>query len=96
MRERSTGVAVHPLYRGRGIAGTMMERILEEAEARGITTQLLEVRESNRTAIALYKNQGFCVTGRRDGYYAGFGRKCAVDAARKQSDKEAGENIGNG
>ena len=71
-------VAVHPLYRGRGIAGTMMERILEEAEARGITTQLLEVRESNRTAIALYKNQGFCVTGRRDGYYADSGENALL------------------
>ncbi len=71
-------MAVHPLYRGRGIAGTMMERILEEAEARGITTQLLEVRESNRTAIALYKNQGFCVTGRRDGYYADSGENALL------------------
>ena len=71
-------MAVHPLYRGRGIAGTMMEHILAEAETRGIRTQLLEVRESNRTAIALYKNQGFRVTGRRDGYYADSGENALL------------------
>ncbi len=81
-------VAVHPLYRGRGIAGVMMERILSEAEERGVTTQLLEVRESNRTAIALYKNQGFRVTGRREGYYAESGENALL--MRRESAENPG------
>lgn len=67
-------VAVHPLYRARGIADRMMELLLTAAEQKGIKTQFLEVRESNRQAIALYKNHGFSVIGKRDGYYAETGK----------------------
>ena len=71
-------VAVHPLYRGRKIAEALMRHILEGAEERGVTTQLLEVREANRTAIALYKNLGFRVTGKREGYYAETGENALM------------------
>ena len=52
----------------------MMELLLTAAEQKGIKTQFLEVRESNRQAIALYKNHGFSVIGKRDGYYAETGK----------------------
>ena len=71
-------VAVRPLYRARGIADRMMELLLTAAEQKGIKTQFLEVRESNRQAIALYKNHGFSVIGKRDGYYAETGENALI------------------
>ena len=71
-------MAVHPLYRARGIADRMMDLLLEAAEEKGAKIQFLEVREANRQAIALYKNHGFSVVGRRDGYYAETGENALL------------------
>ena len=71
-------VAVHPLYRARGIADRMMDLLLEAAEEKGVKIQFLEVREANRQAIARYKNHGFSVVGRRDGYYAETGENALL------------------
>ncbi len=71
-------VAVHPLYRARGIADRMMDLLLDAAEGKGVKIQFLEVREANRQAIALYKNHGFSVVGRRDGYYAETGENALL------------------
>lgn len=81
-------VAVHPLYRGRGIADHMMEMVIENAEAGGIASLMLEVREANRSAIALYKSHGFIVEGKRDGYYAETGEN-ALLMRRNSPDKKA-------
>lgn len=76
-------VAVHPGYRGRGIADRMMDMVTACADSMGIRSLMLEVREANRSAIALYKNHGFLVEGKREGYYAATGenallmRRCA-------------------
>ena len=82
-------VAVHPLYRGRGIAGDMLDLVLKDAEKSGIGDITLEVREANRTAIALYKNHGFAVEGRRQGYYAATGENALL---MRRKGKEAPEN----
>ena len=71
-------VAVHPLYRGRGIADRMMTMLCEAAESFGVVSLFLEVREANRSAIALYKNHGFCVMGKREGYYAETGENALL------------------
>ncbi len=71
-------VAVHPLYRGRGIADHMMTALMEESRYRGAASLYLEVREANRSAIALYKNHGFRVTGKREGYYAETGENALL------------------
>ena len=71
-------VAVHPLYRGRGIADHMMDMLIENAESNGIVSLMLEVREANRSAIALYKNHAFIVEGKRDGYYAETGENALL------------------
>lgn len=71
-------VAVHPLYRGRGIADHMMDMLIESSEAQGIASLMLEVREANRSAIALYKSHGFNVEGKRDGYYAETGENALL------------------
>lgn len=62
-------VAVAPAYRRRGIARVLLERLLEitgDDPRRGLT---LEVRVSNRAAIALYEGLGFERRGIRRGYY---------------------------
>ena len=62
-------VAVDPAFRGRGLAGQMLDAVLIEFGARGVTTAFLEVRESNEAARALYGSRGFKEIGRRRAYY---------------------------
>jgi len=45
-------VAVEPSFRGKGLAGQMLDAVLIELRARGVRTAFLEVRESNRAARA--------------------------------------------
>ena len=62
-------VAVDPRFQRRGIATQLLERLFEltaDDERRGYT---LEVRVSNRDAIALYEKLGFEPRGVRRGYY---------------------------
>jgi ribosomal-protein-alanine N-acetyltransferase len=62
-------VAVEPSFRGKGLAGQMLDAVLIELRARGVRTAFLEVRESNRAARALYGSRGFTEIGRRHRYY---------------------------
>jgi ribosomal-protein-alanine N-acetyltransferase len=47
----------------------LLSELLDWGGERGLTTALLEVRESNLGAQRLYAGQGFEVTGVRRGYY---------------------------
>ncbi len=59
-------IAVHPDYRRCGIA----RALLEQAHENGLgSTFLLEVRESNVGAIALYQGLGYVQVGYRKRYY---------------------------
>lgn len=62
-------LAVHPGYRGRGIARDLLGRLLTTADASHCTEVLLEVRADNSAAIALYESHGFEVIARRASYY---------------------------
>jgi len=62
-------IAVHPDYRGRGFGKGILSVTLNEMRASGIRTVTLEVRESNLTALGLYKSFGFQVVSRRRDYY---------------------------
>lgn len=64
-----TNLAVHPVWRGQGVARTLLGMILEDARRRRLTHAFLEVRPSNSEARGLYESFGFKVTGRRTGYY---------------------------
>lgn len=63
-------VAVHPDYRGLGVADRMLQVLLEEGAAKGITEYTLEVRVSNAPAIRLYERHGFVKEGVRPGFYS--------------------------
>src|ERR1700730_8937734 len=52
-------VAVEPKFRGRGLAGQMLDAVLIELGGLGVRTAFLEVRESNTAALALYGSRGF-------------------------------------
>ncbi|WP_337288403.1 ribosomal protein S18-alanine N-acetyltransferase [Candidatus Methylomirabilis sp.] len=62
-------IAVHPRYRGRGVASQLLEEMLGRAHAKGVTVGYLEVRASNEAAAALYKGYGFRPISRRRNYY---------------------------
>ncbi len=52
-----------------GIGTKLVQDVLLRAEARGATSVLLEVRESNLAARRLYEKLGFSEKGRRSNYY---------------------------
>ena len=62
-------VAVEPNFRGKGLAGQMLDALLIELGARGVRKAFLEVRESNAAARALYGSRGFTEIGQRRAYY---------------------------
>jgi ribosomal-protein-alanine N-acetyltransferase len=72
-------VAVHPDYRGQGLASALMQAALDSMRSGGAVRCELEVRASNGRAIALYNRNGFVRDGVRAGYYPGeAGREDAV------------------
>lgn len=64
-----TNVAVAEEFRGRGIGGALVRSMQQEAGALGINQIFLEVRESNETAIRVYRAAGFEEIGVRRGFY---------------------------
>jgi ribosomal-protein-alanine N-acetyltransferase len=62
-------IAIHPDRRRAGLAGTLVTHALEMARAAGCTLATLEVRRSNRPAIALYERAGFRTVATRAAYY---------------------------
>ena len=62
-------IAVHPDWRRRGIAQSLIECLVVELKNRGSEARMLEVRASNAPAIALYEKLGFRQVGRRPNYY---------------------------
>jgi ribosomal-protein-alanine N-acetyltransferase len=62
-------LAVHPLYRRRGIGRQLLLTAMRESAAQGAVSAKLEVREHNQIAINMYRKLGFEVVGRRKRYY---------------------------
>lgn len=81
-----TNLAVHPGWRRRGVARTLLGDILEDARRRGLTMAFLEVRPTNHEARGLYEHFGFRVIGQRKGYYVDTGE----DALIMEADLTAG------
>jgi ribosomal-protein-alanine N-acetyltransferase len=55
--------------RRRGLGRRLLQRLVDDAIGVGAEQCFLEVRESNRAAIALYLREGFAPVARRAGYY---------------------------
>ena len=63
-------VATHPEHRRRGVASALLKTLIEHARSDRARLVLLEVRRTNRAAIALYRAHGFSAMGVRRHYYA--------------------------
>ena len=62
-------IAVDPAHRREGTGTALLEAAITAAHSRSAKTIYLEVRESNRAAIAFYVKHGFSKTAERRGYY---------------------------
>jgi [ribosomal protein S18]-alanine N-acetyltransferase len=62
-------VAVHPLYRTRGVGASLMREALREAREGRAVAVTLEVRRSNIGGRRLYASFGFEEVGARPNYY---------------------------
>ena len=66
-------------WQRRGLGRELLNYVLKLARDTGAGKILLEVRPSNRAAIALYSSAGFAEIALRRGYYpAGSGREDAI------------------
>ena len=57
------GVAIHPLFTGRGLGQQMMKAIIEYAISNGYLRIELSVAVNNEKAISVYKKVGFAKEG---------------------------------
>lgn len=62
-------VGVAPSAQGRGVARALLSRLLEGVDTDGVSHTMLEVREDNYGAQALYTRLGFDIISRRPRYY---------------------------
>ena len=62
-------IATLPSHRGKGYSNTLMEALIKTAKESKKDKILLEVRQSNAPAIALYEKFGFKTDGVRKNYY---------------------------
>ncbi len=69
-------IAVAPEQRRRGIASLLIEAALDRIDPDEPVT--LEVRPTNRSAIALYESSGFNSYGLRKGYYPDNGEDALI------------------
>jgi ribosomal-protein-alanine N-acetyltransferase len=73
-------LAIHPAQRRRGISRQLLSTALTQARSQGAGVVWLEVRPSNRAALALYQSFGFAEVGVRPGYYTDNGEDALIYA----------------
>lgn len=83
-------LAVKFEFRRQGLAYSLMTLMKEIAEQVEIKRQTLEVRESNRGAINLYRKCGFVVKGKRSQYYTDTCEDALVMWAEGQQEEQNG------
>lgn len=62
-------IVVDEPYRNMGIAGELLDIVYDMARDHHVSKIHLEVRKTNRAAIALYEREGFEHVGERRGFY---------------------------
>ena len=72
-------ICVAPEWQHRGYGRFLLDHFIDLARERGAEQMFLEVRMSNRAAMALYHKRGFNEVGTRKNYYPGpTGREDAL------------------
>ncbi len=79
-------IAVDPAYQGRGLGELLLAAMLQRSIHLGGEYSVLEVRESNATAQALYRKYEYQVVGRRRGYYRNDGEDALLMEVRPLDD----------
>ncbi len=80
-------LCVRPESQGKGLGRRVLLFLMDAARRQGADSLFLEVRPSNRAALALYRRLGFNEIGERRGYYpAERGREDALVLARSLDD----------
>jgi len=64
-----TAIAVHPHHRRIGLAQIVLSSLFLKASNAGCERATLEVKSTNKAALALYKSSGFKTAGYRPNYY---------------------------
>ena len=64
-----TNIAIKPEFQRQGLGETIFNEMFKMMEMRNVRYYYLEVRESNKAALALYSKLGFSTIGIRKGYY---------------------------
>lgn len=86
-------LVVSKAHQGQGIGTRMLTLWLKQLRAQGQQRCLLEVRETNAPALALYCKLGFTEVGRRSDYYAaGSNFEAAIVMAASLSDPCASQD----
>lgn len=67
-------VAVHPDFRRRGIARSLMEAAVQAVEQKRGRAILLQVRDDNQEAIHLYQSLGFMIVGTMTAWHSSASR----------------------
>lgn len=62
-------LSVKPCFQNKGIGRALLQDAIQEAHAHQVEAIYLEVRESNKKAISLYKKAGFFEIGIRKKFY---------------------------
>jgi len=62
-------ISVAKAFQGKGYGKQLIHYLMQQAKTKNADMMLLEVRGSNKNAIALYESQGFNEIGIRKGYY---------------------------
>ncbi len=70
--------AVDDAFRGLGFGTQLLGESLKEARAKGASIAWLEVRPSNREALALYEGRGFERAYQRRNYYSDTGEDAII------------------
>lgn len=65
-----TNFAIKPAFRKKGYGAELFSYVIEHFKENGVVDFFLEVRESNKAAINLYRRFGFEIAGRRKRYYS--------------------------
>ena len=77
-------VCVDPAHRARGYGEGLLDEMLFRARAASVRQVFLEVRPSNKPALALYRKKGFHKVAERPAYYqAHDGREDAAVLSKK-------------
>ncbi len=62
-------MAVLPSHRAQGVGVQLLQAVCAKLATCGVAKLMLEVRQSNLAAIALYRSCGFVIEGQRQNYY---------------------------